>query len=57
MGLTELPGGETQEGLESQRSSVFTTEEILTDILMELKEINVHLRNITDESVLEGDLL
>ena len=56
MGLTELPGKPTEEESKASYVTMGTTEQILSEILFELKKMNVHLMKITDETVTEGDL-
>ena len=55
-GLNELPGTPTEEEVISSSVSSMTTEQVLMEILGELKIINAYLFEITGEKIQLEDL-
>lgn len=51
MGLTELPGELTEAGSVSEGVALSASEQLLSDILKELKIMNIHLYSITGEKI------
>lgn len=47
----------TQGGVAKVNSTDTTTADLLRDVLLELRKMNIHMQLITDEEIKEGDII